>query len=144
MLPGDDVARDAGRQASQPGKDVTIVTYGSMLHASLEAAEKLEKQKGIDVEVIDIRTLQPLDLETIYESVSKTNRVVLVHEDTLTGGVGAEISALITERAFEMLDAPIKRVAALDTPTPFSPILEGEFLPNADKIQKAVLEVIAF
>lgn len=129
---------------SRPGNDVTIVTYGSMLHVSLEAAEKLSQEKGVEVEVIDLRTLQPLDFDTIQESVGKTNRVVLVHEDTLTAGMGAEISALITEKAFEMLDAPIKRVAALDTPTPYSPILEKQFLPNADKIQTAVLEVMEF
>jgi pyruvate/2-oxoglutarate/acetoin dehydrogenase E1 component len=126
------------------GRDVSIITYGSMVHASQQAAEKLAAEEQIEVEIIDLRSLKPLDKEMILASVAKTNRVVIAHEANLTGGVGGEISAIIVEEAFEMLDAPIKRVAALDTPTPFSPVLEQVFMPDAEKIMAAVREVIRF
>ncbi len=126
------------------GADVSIITYGWMVHICLEVAEKFAAEQGVEIEVIDLRTLQPLDRDAVLSSVAKTNRVVIVHEDNLTGGVGGEIAALISEQAFEMLDAPIKRVASLDTPTPYSPILEAYYLPDAEKISKAVSEVIAF
>ncbi|MBN1543525.1 alpha-ketoacid dehydrogenase subunit beta, partial [candidate division KSB1 bacterium] len=89
-------------------------------------------------------TLAPLDIESVIASVAKTNRAVIVHEDNLTGGVGGEIAALLAERAFQLLDAPIKRVASLDTPTPFSPVLEEYYLPTAEKIKAAVIETLAF
>ncbi|MGH2568223.1 MAG: alpha-ketoacid dehydrogenase subunit alpha/beta, partial [Bacteroidota bacterium] len=105
------------------GSDITVVTYGAMVQKSLEAAKKIE-EKGVTVEVIDIRTVNPLDTETIYSSVKKTNKVLIVHEDTMTAGFGAEIAALIARNSFEYLDGPVMRVGALDTPVPYSPPLE--------------------
>jgi 2-oxoisovalerate dehydrogenase E1 component beta subunit len=112
------------------GTDVSIVTYGAMVHAACDAAGELEKE-GISIEVVDLRTLVPLDEETILASVRKTSKVIVLHEATLTGGFGGEIAARITERAFEYLDGPVLRMAAPDTPVPFSPPLEEAFLPNA-------------
>ena len=123
------------------GTDITIITYGAMVQQSLEAARTMEAQ-GVSVEVIDLRTLNPLDEETMYQSVRKTNKVAVIHEDTITGGFGSEISARITENCFEFLDAPIVRVAALDTPIPYSPPLEDAVLPGKQKILTA-LELLA-
>ncbi|MCX6121615.1 MAG: dehydrogenase E1 component subunit alpha/beta [Ignavibacteriales bacterium] len=119
------------------GKDITIITYGAMVQQSLEAARAIESN-GVSVEVIDLRTLNPLDEETIYQSVKKTNKVAVIHEDTLTGGFGAEIAALISTNCFEYLDAPVVRIAALDTPIPYSPPLEDAVLPNKQKILAAL------
>ncbi len=119
------------------GKDVTIVATLLMVHRSLSAAKKLEKE-GISVEVIDPRTLVPLDIDTIIESVEKTGRLVIVAEDCKTGGIGAEIAAIVADDAFDYLDAPIKRVAALDTPIPLAPISENYVIPNEDRIINAV------
>ena len=124
----------------RPGRDLTIVTYAAMVHASLEAAEKLAGE-GIEVEVVDLRTLLPLDRETVLESVRRTNKLLVVHEDTRTGGIAGEIAALVTEAAFEDLDGPIRRVTSLDTPVPFSPPLEEHFLPNAERIAAAAREL---
>jgi len=117
----------------RPGKDLSIVTYGAMVYVALEAAEILEKE-GLSAEIIDLRTLLPLDEETILASVQKTSRVILLHEDTLTGGIGGEIAARIAERAFQHLDAPVVRIAAPDTPAPYSPPLEEAYLPKAAKV----------
>ncbi len=125
------------------GTDITIVTYGAMVQKSLEAAKKME-EKGVSVEVIDIRTINPLDTETIYNSVKKTNKVLIVYEDTLTSGFGAEIAALISKNVFEYLDGPIMRVAALDTPVPYSPPLENAMLPSEEKILAALEELVAY
>ncbi len=119
------------------GRDVTILTYGWMLHKSLEAAE-IVAQEGIEVEVVDLRTLLPLDDETILSSVAKTGRAVIVHEDTRTGGIAGEIAMRINERIFEYLEAPVVRVTAPDTPIPFSPPLEEFFLPQVEEIVQAV------
>ena len=115
------------------GKDLSIITYGAMVYVAQEAADKLETE-GVSVEIIDLRTLLPLDEDTVLESVRKTSRVIVLHEDTLTGGFGGEIAARISERAFEFLDAPVVRIAAADTPVPYSPPLEDAFLPNAEKL----------
>ena len=123
------------------GKDITVITYGAMVQQSLETARTMEAS-GVSVEVIDLRTLNPLDEDMIYRSVKKTNRAAVIHEDTLTGGFGAEIAALITTNCFEYLDAPVVRVAALDVPIPYSPPLEDAVLPNKQKIL-AVLEQLA-
>ncbi len=120
------------------GNDITLITYGSMLHWSLKAAERLYAEYGTEVEIVDLRTLMPLDKTTIFESVKKTGKVLIVHEDTVTGGIGAEISALINENLFEYLDAPIIRVGALDAPVPYSPPLEDYFLPDENKIYNAL------
>lgn len=125
------------------GGDVTIVTYAAMAHTSLEAAEALAKE-GIEAEVIDLRTLLPLDRETILRSVKKTNRLLVVHEDTRTGGIAGEIAAIVCESAFEDLDAPIRRVTALDTPTPYSPPLEERFLPQTNDIVAAARELAKY
>jgi len=125
------------------GRHVTIVSYAAMMHASLEAADELAKD-GIEAEVIDLRTLLPLDHETILASVKKTNRLLVVHEDTRTGGIAGEIASIVCEGAFEHLDAPVGRVTALDTPVPYSPPLEERFLPNAEKVAAAARELAQY
>ena len=119
------------------GADVTLVCYSAMVRQCLAAAEDLSKD-GISAEVLDLRTLVPLDKEAILESVGKTGRAVIVHEACLTGGFGGEIAAVIADEGFASLKAPIKRVCGPDTPVPFSPALESEFIVNAEKIQAAV------
>ncbi|HTY36152.1 MAG TPA: dehydrogenase E1 component subunit alpha/beta, partial [Bacteroidota bacterium] len=127
----------------RPGTDITVITYGALVQKSMEAARKLD-EKGISVEVIDLRTMNPLDVDTIYTSVKKTGKVLIAHEDTLTAGFGAEISALISQNCFEFLDAPIRRVAALDSPVPYSPPLENEMLPNEGRIVAALEDLAAY
>ena len=122
------------------GRDLTILSYAAMLHTSLEAAAELEKE-GIEAEVIDLRTLLPLDRDAILASVAKTNKLLVVHEDTRTGGIAGEIAALVTESAFEDLDGPIRRVTSLDTPMPYAPPLEDYFLPNAAKVVAVAREL---
>jgi 2-oxoisovalerate dehydrogenase E1 component beta subunit len=124
-------------RVARPGKDVSIVTYAAMLHVALEAAEAAARD-GIDVEVLDVRTLLPLDEEAILATAAKTGKVIVLHEATRTGGPGGEIAALISERAFEYLDSPVVRMAPPDTPVPYSPPLEEYFLPNAEKVGKAI------
>ncbi|MBI5463349.1 MAG: dehydrogenase E1 component subunit alpha/beta [Ignavibacteriales bacterium] len=142
--PGADYVLPFGVAAvRREGQHATIVTYGATVQQSLEAARVLET-RGVNVEVIDLRTLNPLDEETIFNSVRKTNRVLVVHEDTLTGGFGAEIVARISKSCFEHLDAPVSRVAALDIPVPYSPPLEDAMLPNKEKIVKALEELTAY
>ena len=125
------------------GKDASIITYGSTVHMAIEAAEKLEA-RGISVEIIDIRTLVPFDEETVLASVKKTNRVLITHEATLTGGFAGEIAARISEKAFEYLDAPIIRIAAFDSPTPFAPTLEKAMLPNTEKIIAGLEKLLSY
>jgi 2-oxoisovalerate dehydrogenase E1 component beta subunit len=122
---------------ARSGGDVSIVCYGAMLHVALEAAQAAE-QDGIAVEVLDLRTLLPLDEDAILASAAKTGKVIVLHEATRTGGPGGEIAALIAERAFEYLDAPVVRVAPPDTPVPYAPTLEESFLPNAEKVGQAI------
>jgi pyruvate/2-oxoglutarate/acetoin dehydrogenase E1 component len=124
------------------GDDVTIVAVSRMVGEALAAAQKLEA-KGISAEVIDIRTLQPLDLNTIVESVKRTSRLIVTCDDIKTGGVGSEISAAVVEAAFDYLDAPIMRVACPETPIPFSPPLEQMYMPSADKIAYTVQQIVA-
>jgi 2-oxoisovalerate dehydrogenase E1 component beta subunit len=143
-VPEDDFTIDIGRaDVKRAGADVSIITYGSMVHFALEAAEKLAAD-GIDVEVVDLRSLLPYDQEAIAATVKKTNRAVVVHEATRTCGFAAEVMAFIVEELFTHLDAPVKRVTSIDTPVPYSPPLEDFFMPNADKIAAAVREVAAF
>jgi pyruvate dehydrogenase E1 component beta subunit len=127
----------------QEGKDVTIVAVGRMVLLALEAAGKLGKE-GIDVSVIDPRTLVPLDKATILDSVRRTHRAVIVEEGPKTGGVGGEMAAVMSEEVLDDLDAPIRRVAALDTPIPFSKALEDYVFPDVSKIVGAVREVMSF
>jgi 2-oxoisovalerate dehydrogenase E1 component beta subunit len=141
QLPEGDYTVPIGKAVvRRPGRDLSIVTYAAMVHASLDAAEQLARE-GIDAEVVDLRTLLPLDRETIIESVKRTNKLLVVHEDTRTGGIGGEIAALVTDSAFEDLDGPIRRVTSLDTPVPFSPPLEEHFLPNATRIADAARDL---
>jgi acetoin:2,6-dichlorophenolindophenol oxidoreductase subunit beta len=123
------------------GTDVTLISFSYMLQEVAAAAEILQKE-GIEAEIIDLRTLSPLDKQTILNSIRKTSRVVIVEEGCRTGGVGAELSAIIAEEALEHLDAPIKRVAALDTPMPFSPPLEKYVLPNRENVLTAVRDIM--
>ncbi len=125
----------------RPGKDVTIVATSLMVHKAVKAAEQL-KAEGIDVEVIDPRTLVPLDEETILQSVRKTSRLVVVSEDVLTCGMTSEISAMVAEKALFDLKAPIKRVAVLDTPIPFAPVMERNAIPDEQRITDAVRSVL--
>jgi 2-oxoisovalerate dehydrogenase E1 component beta subunit len=125
------------------GRHLTIISYAAMLHTSLEAAETLARE-GIECEVIDLRTLLPLDKQTILSSVKKTNKLLVVHEDTRSGGIAGEIAAIVCEGAFDDLDGPIVRVTSLDTPVPYSPPLEERFLPNAGKIVAAARELAKY
>jgi len=125
------------------GKDITVITYGMLVHKSLEAAKKME-EKGVSIEVIDIRTINPLDKETILKSVKKTNKVLIAHEDTITAGFSAEISAIIADEAFEFLDAPVKRIGATNTPIPYSPPLENAVLPQESWILQALEELAKY
>ncbi len=124
----------------RPGRDVSVMTYGMMVHRCLEAAEEAA-QEGVDAEVIDLRTLLPLDLTTITDSVTRTSRVLVVHEDRLRGGIGAEIAAYIGEHLFSLLDAPICRVGAPDTPVPYAPALEAAYLPSVERIRRAIVHL---
>jgi 2-oxoisovalerate dehydrogenase E1 component beta subunit len=136
-LPTEEYVVPIGKaRISRPGRDLTIVTYGATVWTALEAASALEAE-GIDCEVVDLRTLLPLDEETIFESVGRTNKALVLHEDTRTGGIGAEISARLTEHCFEALDGPVVRVTAPDTPVPYSAVLEEFFLPSAERVAVA-------
>jgi 2-oxoisovalerate dehydrogenase E1 component beta subunit len=143
-LPREDFVVPIGKaDVKRSGRDISVVTYGAMVHLALEAAEVLSKE-GIDLEVIDLRTLIPLDTETIFESVSKTSKAIILHEDNKTGGIGAEIAALLAEQCFDHLDGPIIRIAAPDTPVPFSTPLEEFFLPKTGDIVSAARKLAAY
>ncbi len=125
------------------GEDITVVSYGVSLWDSFMASKKLEEE-GYSVEIIDLRTIIPLDEETIFNSVKKTNKVIVIHEDTFTAGFGAEIAARIADSCFQYLDGPVKRIAAKDSHVPYSPILENTVLPNREQIYKGIKELIKF
>ena len=126
------------------GSNITVVSYGLMLHYCLEAAEEVARD-GIDVEVVDLRTLKPLDKDTIVTSVKKTGKLLVVHEDNITGGVGAEIAALVADEAFEYLDGPVTRLCGPDVPTmPFAQSLEDAYMPNTEKIAQALRKQAAY
>ena len=125
------------------GRDLTVITYGAMVWTALKAAEQLAKE-GLELEVVDLRTLLPYDEQTVLASVKKCSKVILLHEDTRTGGMAGELAALIAEKAFEDLDGPIVRVTAPDTPVPFSPPLEEYFLPNAQRVVEAARKLAAY
>lgn len=144
MLPVGDETIPLGRaRVAKEGEDLTIVTYGLMVHRSLEAAEELARDR-IHVEVIDLRTLLPLDEDAIVASVQKTGKLLVVHEDTRTGGIAGEISMRINERAFEWLDGPILRVTAIDSPVPFSGALEDYFLPSVADVVTAARYLVRY
>jgi 2-oxoisovalerate dehydrogenase E1 component beta subunit len=136
-VPEEDYVVPLGQAAvRREGTDIAVITYGAMVWTALEAAEQLEKE-GLSLEVVDLRTLLPYDEQTVLESVRKCSKVILLHEDTRTGGMAGELAALIAEKAFEDLDGPIVRVTAPDTPVPYSPPLEEYFLPSAQKVVAA-------
>jgi 2-oxoisovalerate dehydrogenase E1 component beta subunit len=129
---------------TRQGRDLTMFAYGLMLHECLAAAEALAAE-DIDCTVVDLLSLQPLDTETILEAAKMTGKILVVHEDNLTGGFGGEIAALIAEHAFEYLDAPIRRLAAPDVPAmPYHPAMEGYFMPNREKIAAAARDLAAY
>ena len=125
------------------GNDITVVSWGVSLWDSMLAAKKLEDE-NYSVEVIDLRTIVPLDEETIFNSVKKTNKVIIIHEDTLFGGFGAEIAARIADNCFTYLDAPVKRIAAKDSHIPYAPVLENEVLPNRDEIYNGIKNLLMY
>jgi 2-oxoisovalerate dehydrogenase E1 component beta subunit len=125
------------------GRDLSIITYAAMVHTAQEAADILAKE-GIEVEIIDLRTLCPLDREAITQTVKKTNKVILLHEDTKTGGLAGELAAIINEEAFDDLDGPIVRITSLDTPVPFSPPLEHFFLPKVEDVVREAKKLHAY
>jgi pyruvate/2-oxoglutarate/acetoin dehydrogenase E1 component len=140
---GDEVVPIGVAATRRDGDDITLLTYGAMVAPSLEAADRLSKE-GVEVDVIDLRTLMPFDKEAIFRSVERTNRALIVHEDVKTLGIGAELSAVLMEERFEYLDAPVMRVVYPDTHPPFSQTLEAFNLPNADKILSALRRLAAY
>jgi 2-oxoisovalerate dehydrogenase E1 component beta subunit len=135
VLPEEDYTVEIGKvRIAREGTDLSIITFGAQTLNALDAAEKLADEDGLNIEVIDLRTLAPLDKEAILATVKKTNRVLILHEASLTGGIGGELSAIIAEEAFEWLDAPVIRVASIDSPVPFAPEMEDYYLPSLDEI----------
>jgi pyruvate/2-oxoglutarate/acetoin dehydrogenase E1 component len=135
---GEDLLTPIGEaRVAREGRDLSVITWSAMLWKSLEAAERLEREDGLSVEVLDLRTLMPMDDAAIVATVRKTNRVLIVHEDTRTGGVAGEITARINDLAFEWLDAPVKRVCAHDVPLPYAPTLEDFVLPQVEDVVAA-------
>jgi len=144
-LPEEDYVVPLGKAITRrSGEDMTLLTYGAMVHTCLKAAQALSHEDHIEAEVIDLRSLVPLDREAIMESVKRTNKVMIVHEDTLTGGIGAELAAILAEDLFEYLDGPITRVTAPDTPFPYAPQLEEAFLPNTEKVLTSARKLAAY
>ncbi len=144
MPAGDHVVPIGKARIAREGTDVSIITYAATVWKSLEAAEQLQKEDGLSVEVLDLRSLLPMDDDAIIATVRKTNRVLIVHEDTRTGGIAGEITARINERAFEWLDAPILRVTAADVPLPYSPPLEDYVLPQTADIVAVARRLAAY
>ncbi|HEX8494076.1 MAG TPA: alpha-ketoacid dehydrogenase subunit beta [Pyrinomonadaceae bacterium] len=143
-LPEDDYIVEIGKaRTAREGRDLSIITFGAQVLTALDAAAELEKE-GLDVEVIDLRTLAPLDKAAILASVKKTSKVLVLHEASRTGGIGGEIAATIAEEAFEWLDAPIVRVASIDTPVPYSPPLEEYYLPQTKDVLEAARRLAAY
>ena len=144
MPAGDHVVPIGKARVAREGRDLSIITYAATVWKALEAAEQLEKEDGLSVEVIDLRALLPMDDEAIVATVKKTNRVLVVHEDTVTGGIAGEITARINELCFEWLDAPVRRVGAHDVPLPYAPQLEDFVLPQTSDIVRAARWISAY
>jgi len=143
-LPSDDYIVEIGKaRTAREGRDLSIITFGAQVLNALDAAAELEKE-GLDVEVIDLRTLAPMDKEAILRSVKKTSRALVLHEASRTGGIGGEIAATLAEEAFEWLDAPVLRVASIDTPVPYSPPLEEYYLPQVKDVVAAARKLAAY
>jgi pyruvate/2-oxoglutarate/acetoin dehydrogenase E1 component len=130
-------------RVAREGRHVSVITYAAMVHTALEAAETLAKE-GIELEVVDLRTLLPLDRRAIAATVKKTSRAIILHEDVRTGGIAGEVAAIINEEAFDWLDAPIVRITSKDTPVPFSPPLEEWFLPNVEDVKREARRLMAY
>ena len=128
---------------AREGRDLSIITYAAMVHAALEAAEILAKE-GIDLEIVDLRTVSPLDREAIAQTVKKTNKVIILHEHSRTGGLAGEIAAIINEEAFDDLDGPIVRIAGLDSAVPFSPPQEEYYLPKVEDVVREARRLKAY
>ena len=143
-VPDDDYIVPLGKaRVARSGRDLSIITYAAMVHVALEAAEMLSKE-GIELEVVDLRTVSPLDREAIAETVRRTNKVIILHEHVRTGGIAGEISAIINEEAFDSLDGPIVRLTALDSPVPFSPPQEEFFLPKPNDVVREARKLAAY
>jgi pyruvate/2-oxoglutarate/acetoin dehydrogenase E1 component len=143
-LPADDYIVPIGKAlVRRAGTDMSIITFGAMVHVALEAADALAAE-GVSAEIVDLRTLAPLDRDTILSSVAKTSKAIVLHEASRTGGIGGEIAAIIGEEAFEYLDGPVTRVASLDVPVPFSPPLEKACLPNVEKLVAAAKRLVRY
>ncbi len=144
-LPEDDYIVEIGKaRTALEGGDLSIITFGAQVLNALDAADVLEKEDGLKIEIVDLRSLAPLDKEAILATVKKTNRVLVLHEASLIGGIGGEISAIIAEEAFEWLDAPIIRVASIDAPVPFAPQMEDYYLPQVSEIVEACRKLAAY
>ena len=141
---GDYIVEIGKARTAREGADLSIITFGAQVLNALDAAAELEKSDGLSIEVIDLRTLAPLDKEAILATVKKTNRALVLHEASLTGGIGGEISAIIAEEAFEWLDAPVVRVASIDAPVPFAPQMEDYYLPQLSEIVEAARRLAAY
>jgi len=134
-----------GRAAlRRAGDDVAVISYGAYVHVAMRVAERLSREQGIEAAVLDLRSLAPLDRDAVLALVRHCSRVLIVHEDTRTGSVGESLAALIQEEAFDSLDAPVRVVAALDTPVPYSPPLEEAFLPQEDELAEAVRRLVSY
>jgi pyruvate/2-oxoglutarate/acetoin dehydrogenase E1 component len=143
-VPDEDYVVPIGKAAiRRSGSDMTIITFGAMVYTALEAAKAMAEQ-GVEVEVLDLRSLAPLDRDAILESVARTSRVLLLYEATLTGGIGGELAATISEHAFEYLDAPVMRIASADAPVPYAPPLETVFLPSVTKVVEAARRLVGY
>jgi 2-oxoisovalerate dehydrogenase E1 component beta subunit len=143
-IPEDDFVVPIGKAVvRREGTDLSIVTFGAMVHTALEAATQLQAD-GVGAEVIDLRTLAPVDRECVLASVAKTSRALLLHEATLTGGIGGELAAIIAEEGFEYLDAPIVRLGSLDIPVPYAPPLEAAFLPSVARVVEAGKRLVRY
>ena len=143
-LPAEDYTVEIGKaRIHREGKHISVITYAAMVYVAEEAAHILAKE-GIELEILDLRTLLPLDNAAIAATVEKTSRVIILHEDTKTGGIAGEIAAIINEEAFDALDAPITRIAALDAPVPFSPPLEKAFLPKVEDVVREARRLVAY
>jgi pyruvate/2-oxoglutarate/acetoin dehydrogenase E1 component len=143
-VPDEDYVVPLGKAAlRREGRDLSIITFGAMVYTALDAATELARD-GVEAEVLDLRSLAPLDREAVLTTVAKTSRALLLHEATRTGGIGGELAAIISEEAFEHLDAPVVRVASADTPVPYAPALEAAFLPNVDKVVSAAKRLVEY
>ncbi len=143
-LPQEDYTVEIGKaRVHREGRHLSVITYASMVYVAQEAAEILQKE-GIELEILDLRTLLPLDRDAIRATVEKTNRAIVLHEDTKTGGIAGEIAAIINEEAFDSLDAPIVRITAMDAPVPFSPPLEKAFLPKVEDVVREARRLLKY